>query len=108
MEGQTVRMTCVAHGIPVPSISWVSNGVNLTALSTSGLSSRFRVLTTVMTVNGTDFRVSTFEICNAGSSDSREYQCTAQNGIMGNGVANATVTFALGVILRPRGIYNYC
>ena len=71
----TASLTCVAYGLPFPSITWNKNG---TAVSNSSLTSIYEE---TKSENGVSFVRSVLEICGSDLTDSGEYSCTADNGI---------------------------
>ena len=87
-EGQTVRLTCAAHGVPTPSITW--------SRAAGGVAG-YKQYNEIVTVNGTDFRVSVLEICGAAVADTDEFMCTGDNGVSGVGVASNQARFFLSV-----------
>ena len=89
-KGDSIELTCVAYGTPVPSLSWSRHGCS--SISNSTTEDVF-VFTEIVTVNSTIMRRSTLKICNAGEDDSGEYSCSAYNGVCGSGLAEAEVTF---------------
>ena len=109
LASQTVRLTCVAYGIPLPTITWTANngGENLSAQATAaGTSNKVRILSKDVTIDGvTVFKVSVLELCGVETNDTKQYRCSADNGVSGSGVASAFAQFFLAV---SPGIHNSC
>ena len=95
-EGQTVRMTCAAYGVPVPTISW-SRATEDVAAKLADSSSGYKKYDKMVTVNGTDFKVSVLEICGVALSETDEFICSADNGVSGIGIASDEARFFLSV-----------
>ena len=85
--GQTVRLTCVAYGSPVPSITWTLGDQDLAD----------KVTEDIVEVGDTTFRVSVLQLCDITSADAAEYACTATNGVQGSPVADDSAKFFLSV-----------
>ena len=74
-SGNTVLLTAFGYGTPLPVISWLRDGGNLTN------SSRIKIFESVVTRRGIPFAMSVLEICRVDHSDSRQYLISASNGI---------------------------
>ena len=74
-------MTCAAHGVPAPTITWSKNTGDIADMlqdTNSGVKAYWKMLT----VNRTDFVVSVLEICGAAAIHTNEYSCWANiNGV---------------------------
>ena len=85
--GQTVRLTCVAYGSPVPNITWTLGENDLAD----------KVIEETSEVGETTFLVSVLQLCDITSADAAEYACTATNGVAGTPVADNSAKFFLSV-----------
>ena len=86
--GKTVAFTCVAFGVPLPTIMWSQGGVILT----NDTDTRITIYSEQMEERGLVFFKSVLEICSAAEDDSGQYSCTAENE-----VGNDTAVFELDV-----------
>lgn len=86
--GDSVLLTCIGYGMPVPSISWQKNGENLTDSSL-----KFTVTETNVFVEDTVFVKSVLLLCNVSDLDSGNYTCIADNTIQ----RPSTETFSVRV-----------
>ena len=68
--GESVSLSCGASGIPLPILTWMKGGFNLTA------SDRLEIKTTFI---NTTHMTSVLEIGNAAPSDAGTYICVAVN-----------------------------
>ena len=96
--GSAISITCVAYGIPVPSISW-NNGSTLLRNS-----SRVTIYKGLLTENGVTFVQSILQLCGAVEADTGQYSCFTNN-THGNDIAS----FDLSVSSIPQGgkqLYN--
>ena len=88
-EGNTLILTCVAYGEPMPEISWsASEGVIYN-------SSRVRVYSNVIEENGVEFVYSSLEICSVTAEDEGRYWCAASSS-QGIAVVDFEVTVSPG------------
>ena len=85
--GQTVRLTCVAYGNPLPSIKWTLGETDLAD----------KVTDETVEVGDTTFLVSVLQLCDITSADAAEYACTATNDVSGSPVADNSAKFFLSV-----------
>ena len=84
--GQTLRLTCVAYGYPVPNITWTTSSQDLDLSE--------KVSYEAVTVNETEYMVAVLQLCDITSDNAAEYTCTASNGVSGTGIAsNSSKTF---------------
>ena len=93
----TASLTCVAYGLPFPSITWNKSG---TAVSNSSLTSIYEE---TKSENGVSFVRSVLEICGSDLTDSGEYSCTADNGITSDS-SNFMITV---VTVQGKNTLNY-
>lgn len=74
-SGSTLFLTAFGYGTPLPVVSWLRGGQNLTN------SSRVKIFESVITKRGIRFARSVLEICDVDYSASGEYLISASNGI---------------------------
>ena len=86
--GQTLTFTCVAYGVPLPTISWSQGGV----IITNDTDTRVTIYNEEIEERGLVFYQSILEICSAELTDSGVYSCSADNGI-----SNDSVSFEIRV-----------
>ena len=86
--GQTLTFTCVAYGVPLPTITW-SQGDTLLSNDTD---TRVTIYNEEVEEGGLVFFQSILEICSAELIDSGVYSCNADNGM-----TNDSVSFELRV-----------
>ena len=72
--GDTVMMSCVGYGDPLPSVFW-SNSSNGMLIN----SSQITMFEDTLSESGMHFVKSTLEVCNVEPRMSGEYSCTSQN-----------------------------
>jgi len=72
--GVTSVLTCVAYGVPIPSLTWLSGGIPLNISSA-------RVMETVVVERGKRIPVfvSVLELCKVVNSNESTYSCLAEN-----------------------------
>ena len=87
--GQTIQLTCVAYGYPIPSITWkdVSNNLDLSD----------KVIQNMVPTNHTKFLVSVLQLCDVTPAQNAEYSCSADNGLAAPAIANQSVRFFITV-----------
>lgn len=97
IAGQTVRLTCVAYGTPLPNITWTSSSQDIDLSDKVSYES--------VTVNETSFLVAVLQLCDITSANAAEYTCTASNGISGTGIASNSAKTFLSVTQPVTGEY---
>ena len=97
IAGQTVRLTCVAYGSPLPNIAWTSSSQDVDLSDKVSYES--------VTVNETSFRVAVLQLCDITSANAAEYTCTASNGVSGTGIASNSAKTFLSVTQPVTGEY---
>ena len=88
-SGQTVQMTCVAYGYPIPTVTWTDVSHNLDLSD--------QVIQKTVTANGTEFLVSVLQLCDVTPDQTAEYSCSADNGLAGPAIASQSATSFLTV-----------
>ena len=78
--GSAISLTCVAYGVPIPSISWN----NRSTLLRNG--SRVTIYEGQLTENGVTFVQSILQLCGAVEADTGQYSCFTNN-TLGNDIA---------------------
>ena len=78
--GSAISLTCVAYGVPSPSISWN----NRSTLLRNG--SRVTIYEGQLTENGVTFVQSILQLCGAVEADTGQYSCFTNN-TLGNDIA---------------------
>ena len=89
--GSAISLTCVAYGIPIPSISWN----NRSTLLRNG--SRVTIYEGLLTENGVTFVQSILQLCGAVEADTGQYSCFTNNAL-----GNDTASFDLTVSSIPQ------
>lgn len=90
LAGNSVTLTCVAFGYPIPTITWTkSDHIGTTTLQHS---SRVQILNRVITRNGTQLLHSNLFLCSSEVLSTARYSCTAFNGVSGGASTSATTT----------------
>ena len=90
--GNAVSFTCVAYGVPNPSISWNRGNT----LLTNG--SRTTSYEQLLIENGVTFVQSILQLCNAEVAEAGQYSCFANN-TLGNDTAFFELAVAQGMQL---------
>ena len=96
--GSAISLTCVAYGIPIPSISWN----NRSTLLRNG--SRVTIYEGLLTENGVTFVQSILHLRAASEADTGQYSCFTNNSL-----GNDTASFDLTVSSIPQDskqLYN--
>ena len=89
--GSAISLTCVAYGIPIPSISWN----NRSTLLRNG--SRVTIYEELLTEIGFTFVHSILQLCGAVEADTGQYSCFTNNAL-----GNDTASFDLTVSSIPQ------
>ena len=89
--GNAVNFTCMAYGIPNPSISWKKGD---TLLSND---SRVTIFADLLTEDEVTFVYSMLELCIAEERDTGQYSCFADNTL-----GNDNASFVLTVVGRGK------
>ena len=89
--GSAISLTCVAYGIPIPSISWN----NRSTLLRNG--SRVTIYEELLTEIGFTFVHSILQLCGAVEADTGQYSCFTNNTL-----GNDTASFDLTVSSIPQ------
>ena len=89
--GSAISLTCVAYGIPFPSISWN----NRSTLLRNG--SRVTIYEELLTEIGFTFVHSILQLCGAVEADTGQYSCFTNNTL-----GNDTASFDLTVSSIPQ------
>lgn len=71
-RNSTVLLTCVAYGLPLPTLTWSKAGNNVT---------NGTVHNNMVVKSGVTFVRSILQLCNTTVADSGQYTCTAHNEI---------------------------
>ena len=108
LSSQPLRLTCVAYGIPTPTVTWTTtDGTrNFTAETIAGGAStdNVRIVSRNVTINGTVFLVSVLEVCATDATYSKTYRCSADNGVAGDAIATSSAEFSVTVVT---GLQNF-
>ena len=86
--GDTLTLSCVGYGNPLPSVFWSRSDTNQVLVN----SSQITIFEETLSQSGVTFVKSILQICSVPASMTGEYSCTSQNE-----VGNETVTFQLTV-----------
>ena len=90
-SGNTLLLTCVTYGVPLPKVKWLRNGVELTN------GSRTNIYMEELEQDGVLFMQSLLEICGLDAeNDTGTYSCEATND-------NGTETQSLQVYVDSEG-----
>ena len=95
--GDTVTLSCVGYGDPLPSVFW-SNSNNDMLIN----SSQITIFEDTLSESGMYFVKSILEVCNVETMMSGEYSCTSQNEF-----SNQTARFQLSVLDDGMYIHLY-
>ena len=85
--GNSLLLTCVGYGIPLPSLYWQTNGKTI-----SEEDSGFFLSETVTTVENSQFVRSSLFLCNAREAQAGNYSCSANNTVHGISTKNFSIT----------------
>lgn len=91
-ESDTLQVVCVGYGIPVPAIRWSISGCSDISLLTG-----VKIYSDVVTVNNVSFQRSLLQLCDINQLGAMNYTCSAENGIVGTGIASISANFLLNV-----------
>jgi len=100
IAGRSAVVVCMAHGVPVPTITWVKSSTILTN------DSRVIIQETELIENGMTFVRSILKICSASESDGGQYSCIANN-VIGNDSFSFEVTITVEGMKPQNFYYNY-
>ena len=93
-ETKTVRFTCAAYGLPLPTIKWGKDTEEIVSDANSG----FQIYTQTMMFGPTTFVVSVLEISGVNSTvSSNSIFCLAENEVSGPGLSPPAAIFSLVV-----------
>ena len=81
--GDTVMLTCIVFGVPLPKITWLKGNQHLANQSVSAAEVKATNLT---------FRKSTLQLCSVQLTDDSQYSCIADNSF-----STAITTFNVNV-----------
>ena len=88
-QNSTVLLTCVAYGVPLPTLTWSKAGNSVT---------NGTVRNDMVVKGGVTFVRSVLQLCETTVADSGQYTCTADNEIT---IANANFHLTVEGIERP-------
>ena len=91
--GNAVNFTCVAYGIPNPSVSWKKGSTLLSMRNAS----RVTIYEQLLTENGVTLVQSILELSSAEETDAGQYSCFADNTL-----GNDNASFVLTVVGRGK------
>ena len=74
--GDSVSLSCVSYGLPLPTVSWTRTGQPLTSLS---LHSQLMINETEIVTNHVTFVRSTLVLCSLQLTDAGQYTCSTSN-----------------------------
>ena len=86
--GDTLTLSCVGYGNPLPSVFWSRSGTNQVLTNSSQIS----IFEETLSESGVTFVKSILQVCNVQPNMTGEYSCTSQNEL-----GNETATFELTV-----------
>ena len=86
LAGDSLLLTCIGYGIPLPSLSWLKNGQTITN------SSKIFISDSIISRGSTSLVRSSLLLCNASIEDSGDYSCTASNYITDSKSENFSVS----------------
>ena len=86
--GDTLTLSCVGYGNPLPSVFWSRSDTNQVLIN----SSRITIFEETLSQSGVTFVKSILQVCSVQPSMTGEYSCTSRNEI-----GNETATFQLTV-----------
>ena len=98
--GQSVLITCISEGLPVPSVTWVDPDGRILTNRTSSRIKMFESLETRQEVN---FLRSVLLLCDINRMDSGEYSCIADNTF-----SNDTATISVCALGNVHTIFGTC
>ena len=86
--GDTLTLSCVGYGNPLPSVFWSRSDTNQVLTNSSQMS----IFEETLSESGVTFVKSILQVCSVQPSMTGEYSCTSQNEL-----GNETATFELTV-----------
>ena len=92
-ETKTVRFTCAAYGLPLPTVKWGNENEEIVPDSDLG----YQIYTQTMKFGPTTFAVSVLEISGVDAAKAGQFFCQAENGITGAGLSASFAAFSLVV-----------
>lgn len=95
-QGESIQITCVAYGSPIPSIYWSKPG----CLRMGNNTNNIYVFSDMITVSNVTMHRSMLQICNADTDDNTQYSCWADNGVTGMGLGDSSADFNVQVFVR--------
>ena len=98
--GQSVLITCISEGLPVPSVMWVDPDGRIL---TNRTSPRIKMFESIETKQGVNFVRSVLLLCDINRMDSGEYSCIADNTF-----SNDTATTSVCALGNVRTIFGIC
>ena len=98
--GQSVLLTCISRGLPLPSIMWTDPSGSVITRYTNP---RIKVFESTETRQGVTFVRSILQLCDINRMDSGEYTCIADNTF-----SNDTATISVCALGNVHTIFGTC